>query len=83
MCMEQLHVLKCAWSSAACAEMCMCMSSECESDGEHIILSQLKALHSVEAVWQVGPGAVSVSVVSTEDDFLVLCCCKICHDWSQ
>ena len=23
------HVLKCAWSS------CMCMSSECESDGEH------------------------------------------------
>ena len=46
MCMEQLqkcawsscrnvhgavvrHVLKCAWSS------CMCISSECESDGEH------------------------------------------------
>ena len=23
MCMEQLHVLKCAWSSAPCAEMCM------------------------------------------------------------
>ena len=33
------------------------------------------ALYSVEAVWQVGPGAVSssVSVVATEDDFLVLC----------
>ena len=41
-------VAKCAWSSTACAEMCMeqcvlkcawssclCMSSECESDGEH------------------------------------------------
>ena len=30
-------------------------------------------LHSIEAVWQVGPGAVSVSVVATKDDFLVLC----------
>ena len=29
----------------------------------------MHALHSVEAVWQVGPGAVSVSVVATEADF--------------
>ena len=58
----------------------MCMSSECESDGEHNTTTQITpevmtlvhALHSIEAVWQVGPGAVSVSV-ATEDDFLVLC----------
>ena len=36
-------------------------------------MTLVHALHSVEAVWQVGPGAVSVSVVATEDDFLVLC----------
>ena len=83
--MEQLNVLnvhgavacdECAWSS------CMCMSSECESDGEHSTTKDTDdtrsyeytgALHSVEAVWQVGPGAVSVSVVATEDVFLVLC----------
>ena len=40
------------------------------SDDTNILVH---ALHSVEAVWQVGPGAVSVSVVATEDDFLILC----------
>ena len=28
-------------------------------------MTLVHALHSVEAVWQVGPGAVSVSVVAT------------------
>ena len=73
MCMEQLHVVKCAWSS------CMCMSSEWESiaqlkDTDHTRRYDTKnTLHSVEAVRQVGPGVVSVFVVDTEDDFLVLC----------
>ena len=76
---EQVHAgAECAlWSS------CMCMSSEWESiaqlkDTDHTRRYDTKntlmhALHSVEAVWQVGPGVVSVFVVDTEDDFLVLC----------
>ena len=37
------------------------------------VMTLVHGLHSIEAVWQVGPGAVSVSVVATEDDFLLLC----------
>ena len=33
-------------------------------------MTLVHALHSVEAVWQVGPGAVSVSVVATKDSMM-------------
>ena len=36
------------------------------------ILKHFTALNN-EAVLQVGPGEVSISVVATEEDFLVLC----------
>ena len=57
----------------------MCMSSECESkDADHTTSYDTKnmlvhALYALKQSRQVGPGAVSVSVVATEDDFLVLC----------
>ena len=80
MCMEQLHVLN-VHGAVACA--CHQNVSLTESiaqllkDTDHTRSMTQKiytrALHSVEAVWQVGPGMVSVSVVATENIFLVLC----------
>ena len=63
---ERVHAgTECAWSS------CMCMSSECESDGElrtqtqitqeKVMTALIIDFRALEAVWQVGPGAVSVS----------------------
>ena len=83
-------MLKCAWSSVACAEMCMHGAVACachQNVGLTGSIAQLKDTHLArsydtksilehftvlnnEAVWQVGPGAVSVA---TQDDFLVLC----------
>ena len=62
------------------AVACACHQNVTESiaklkDTDHTRSNDNKntLIHSVEAIWQVGPGAVSVFVVATDGDFLVLC----------
>ena len=84
MCMEQLHVHVIRMGEHICSHILMTCTCNCSMHiQEHNLRTQITpegmtlkythALHSVEAVWQVGPGVVSVFVVDTEDDFLVLC----------
>ena len=74
--------------AVACAEMCMehaqlrvhviinvteSIAQLKDTDHTRSYDNKNTLMHSVEAVWQVGPGAVSVFVVVTEGHFLVLC----------
>ena len=68
------HVLKCACHQNVSLTESIAQLKNTDHTRSYDTKSILvHALHSVEAVWQVGPGAVSVSGVATEDDLLVLC----------